>query len=89
MGDEAGESVAVLYHGLGGVGGGEGVKGGGSGQKLFCSGWKSKNIPERKWVILDDDYRQFPQDCPELVRCQPKYGLGESVVIGELKRRFK
>jgi hypothetical protein len=52
--------------------------------------WLEKqNMPDRKWVILDDDDRQFPPDCPELIRCQPEYGLGEAVVIEELKRRLR
>lgn len=50
---------------------------------------ESQNLPNRKWVAVDDDYREFPPDCQELVRCQPKFGIGESVVIEELKKRLK
>ncbi len=47
-----------------------------------------RNLSDRQWLALDDDYREFPPDCEELIICNPRYGLGESVVIEELKRRL-
>lgn len=47
-----------------------------------------QKITSRKWLALDDDYREFPPDCPELIVCNPKFGLGQTVVTEELKKRL-
>ena len=53
----------------------------------ICQYRLQQKMQERPWIILDDDARLFPKDCPELVLFDPAKGLnGEMDVI--LRRRL-
>lgn len=47
-----------------------------------------QNPRGQEWVALDDDHREFPPNCPELITCNPKQGLGDTEVIEKLKKRL-